>query len=207
MEKVEKSLERRYLSADVALLELRGDDDEKPRIVGHAAVFNKLSLPLGFSQFRERILPGAFAESLAAGDDVRALVDHESSRILGRRKSGTLRVSEDAKGLLADIDPPDTSVGRDVLESIRRGDLDGMSFAFETVSDSWATEDGETVRTLEKVKVFDVSVVTYPAYTDTDVAVRSLKSWQNEAVQAAGRMHNMAMRLRLAESTDAGGQK
>jgi len=156
----------------------RGPDD-RPRLVGYAAVFNSRSqLLAGPSQqgFSEIIRPGAFKRSLAAGADVRALVNHDPSLILGRRKAGTLKVEEDERGLRVEIMPGDTQVGRDAVENVRRGDIDGMSFGFLTPrgGDRW---NGEVppLRELLDVDVFDVSIATYPAYLRPDVAVRSLE--------------------------------
>src|SRR5262249_16187460 len=124
-------------------LELRQEaNGALPKIRGYAAVFNVLSEPL--FGFRERILPGAFKGSLK--NDVRALVDHDPGKIIGRSKANTLTLREEKKGLYVEITPPDTSLGRDTVESIRRGDLDQMSFGFRTIEDSWKTEEGETVR-------------------------------------------------------------
>lgn len=164
-------IERRFVPAPDLRVETRdGDAGEQPHIVGYAAVFNSPSCDLG--GFIERIAPGAFADSLANGDDVRALVDHDWGRIIGRRKAGTLTLEEDERGLLTDTVPPDTSVGRDIVESIRRGDVDQMSFAFDTLEDDWSTaEDGQTIRELRKVKLWDISPVTFPAYDETSVSV------------------------------------
>lgn len=149
------------------------DEGDAPRIVGHAAVFGQLSEELGwFEKFRERIEPGAFTETIKR-DDVRALWNHNPDYVLGRNRAGTLRMREDDRGLAVEIDPPDTQWARDLLVSIRRGDVNQMSFGFEVLQDSWGMENGQKVRTLRKVRLFDVSVVTYPAYPQTDVAVRS----------------------------------
>lgn len=154
-------------------------DDGKPiKLIGYAAIFNVLSLPMMY--FRERILKGAFTKSLKRGDDVRALVDHDSSKLIGRRSSGTLKVTEDKKGLKAEIDLPNTTVAKDVTELIERGDLTGMSIGFRTISDRWHIEDEQEVRELVEIELRDVSVVTFPAYPDTDVAVRSHELWQQE---------------------------
>lgn len=157
-------------------LRLAQNAEGKPMIVGYAAVFNSLSLDLG--GFRETIRPGAFDATLEAGADVRALVDHLPYRIIGRNKAGTLRLLADAHGLKCEIDPPDTSIGRDTVESLRRGDVDNMSFGFFVVTDDWRMVDGEVIRELIEVSLDggDVSVVTYPAYPDTQVAVRSLEA-------------------------------
>lgn len=148
------------------------------KITGYAAVFEKLSDDLGW--FREKIQPGAFADSIAA-DDVRALWNHDSNFPLGRNKSGTLVLSEDTHGLKIEIDPPDTQWARDLMASIDRGDVDQMSFGFQTVSDKWEMVDNEDIRTLIKVRLFDVSPVTFPAYPDTEVGLRSLEEYRKSS--------------------------
>ena len=159
-----KNLERRYVP-----LEMRADDDE-PKIRGYAAVFDSFSVPLW--GFREKIRKGAFKKSIRE-DDVRALWNHDPNYVLGRNRSGTLSMTEDDEGLLVEIDPPDAQWARDAVESMRRGDVDQMSFGFTVVKDEWDREDkDDTVRTLVEVRLFDVSPVTYPAYPDTSVAVR-----------------------------------
>lgn len=160
-------------------VEIRDGADGKPVLEGHAAVFNRPSEDLG--GFIEQIAPGAFARALREKSDVRALVDHDPSRILGRTKAGTLALVEDAEGLRAEIRPPQTTAGRDVVESVRRGDLDGMSFAFRTLKDSWDYAAEPPLRTLLDVDLYDVSVVTYPAYPDTSVALRSLNDYRARA--------------------------
>ena len=151
--------------------DVRMKHDDEGKIVGYAAVFDKLSEDLG--GFREKINVGAFANTLTSSD-VRALVDHDGSKILGRNKAGTLTMAEDDHGLRVAITPPDTQAGRDIVESLKRGDIDGMSFAFRTITDDWQMIDGEQIRTLIEVDISEVSVVTFPAYPDTTVAMRSL---------------------------------
>ncbi len=171
--------ERRYLEA--ADLELRAESDDAPaRITGYAAVFNELSDDLG--GFREKIVPGAFSKTLGA--DIRALYNHDPNIVLGRTRSRTLTISEDNKGLRVEFTPPDSAMARSVLESVRRGDVDQMSFGFVTLADTWEDHDGKVVRTLNEVELFDVSVVTYPAYPQTDAAVRSLEHWREETAPA-----------------------
>ncbi len=162
------SIEKRSFACQ---LEIRGSD-QGTTIEGYAAVFDNLSEDLG--GVREIIASGSFKRTLKAGADVRALVDHDPSKILGRNKAGTLTLREDDHGLKVRIKPPDTTAGRDIVESMRRGDVDQMSFAFSVVADSWQNIDGEEVRTITDVDLHDVSIVTYPAYPDTAVAVRSL---------------------------------
>jgi HK97 family phage prohead protease len=162
-------MKREYRASSEAL-EIRQELGEPLKIRGYAAVFNQLSQPI--FGFRERILPGAFKKSLS--NDVRALVSHDPALILGRTKSGTLKLREDEHGLHTEIAPPNTSLGHDTVESIKRGDLDQMSFGFQVVTDEWKHEDKQLIRELVEVELFDVSVVAFPAYTQTSVSVRSL---------------------------------
>lgn len=169
-------MERRELRLFPSV-ELRVDGDDQPKIVGHAAVYGLLSEPL--MGFREKIAPGAFTKTIQSAD-VRGLLNHDRNFVLGRTKAGTLRLSEDSKGLAMENDPPATQWAADLLVSMRRGDINQMSFAFYTIKDKWETTNGETIRTLEEVELLDVSVVTVAAYPQTDVAVRSLEAWKRE---------------------------
>ena len=197
-------IETRRIPVAPAELELRAADDQAdgskaPVIIGYASVFDSLSEDLG--GFREIVKPGAFTRTLREGADVRALVDHDPSRVLGRAKAGTLRMSVNAKGLRVEIDPPDTTAGRDILTSIKRGDVDGMSFAFRTVLDEWRMEGPVVIRELLDVDLVDASVVTYPAYPATEVGLRSLDIYKRaqDVAKLSGRPGLMRMRLRLAD--------
>ena len=118
----------------LAGVEVRSGDGEPPVIVGHAAVYNRWSEDLG--GFKERVLPGAFTKTLVGGD-VRALFNHDPNFLLGRTKSGTLTLADEAKGLHFEANPPDTQTIRDlVLEPMRRGDVDQCSFSF-SVPGGW----------------------------------------------------------------------
>jgi HK97 family phage prohead protease len=152
--------------------EVRVDsEEESPRIRGYAAVFDKLSVPL--YGFREKISPGAFARSIEK-DDIRALWNHDPNYVLGRTKNNTLLLEEDERGLKIEIIPPDTQWGRDAAELIRRGDVDQMSFAFNTVKDLWENPGTDkAIRTLVQVNVVDVSPATFPAYPQTTVKTRT----------------------------------
>lgn len=170
---MENKIERRNVTAT----ELRAIEGENGlrHIVGYAAVFNRMSEDLGW--FKEKIEPGAFKDSIGS-DDVRALWNHDSNFVLGRNKSGTLSLAEDDRGLKIDIIPPDAQWARDLMTSIERGDVDQMSFGFRTISDRWEMIDEVEVRTLVKVKLFDVSAVAFPAYPDTEVGLRSLEEYR-----------------------------
>lgn len=170
-------IEKRTFIVDNLSIETR--EDNPPRIVGHAAVFNQVTDIGGW--FREMVLPGAFAESIV-NDDVRALFNHDPNFILGRNKANTLRLSEDERGLAIEIDPPDTQTSRDLQVSISRGDITQMSFAFEALAIEWQfPEDDSELRILKKVKLYDVSPVTFPAYEGTDVSLRDALKSRDEA--------------------------
>lgn len=164
------------------LKEIEGGTDENgpTKLVGYAAVFNQLSEPIG--GFIERIESGAFSESIKS-DDIRALFNHDSNYPLGRTKNGTMVLTEDEHGLRVEIEPPDTSFARDLMINIKRGDVTQMSFGFYVKKDEWETVDDTTVRTLREVELFDVSPVTFPAYTGTEIQAR-------EQVIAEARAHN-----------------
>jgi len=171
--------ERRVVSLG-ALRVVAREGTVGPMLSGTAIVFNSLSEDLG--GFQERILPAAIDRTFTEKIDVRALVDHDAAKVLGRLTSRppTLRMTADAQGLQVEIDPPETSYARDVVESIRRGDIDGMSFAFRTLTDDWHLEEGLPIREIIDMRVHEVSVVTFPAYsaTEVDVARRSLAAFQ-----------------------------
>lgn len=142
---------------------------------GYAAVFNSPSELLGGRNggFIETIAPGAFRDSLQS-DDVRLLVNHDPSLILGRNRSGTLKLTENDHGLWFECEiDPEQSYARDAMIAVRRGDMSQCSFAFEVVEDNWDYSDTGTRRTLRVVKIDDVSIVTYPAYTDTVVSAEA----------------------------------
>lgn len=182
---------------NMAVAELRADDtDGKVKLRGYAAVFNRWSEDLGW--FREQIAPGAFADVLR--DDVRALFNHDSNYVLGRTKAGTLRMSEDDRGLLVEIDAPvDGPLVGMVVNPIRRGDINQMSFAFsmDGGAEKWDYSKDVPERTLEKIgRLYDVSPVTYPAYPDTSIAARSLDAARKLAVPSG---YNVAIRRKALD--------
>ncbi len=184
------------------LTELRVDagTEGKPTIFGYAAVFEQLSGVMW--GWQEKIARGAFAKAIVE-DDVRALFNHDPNFVLGRNMAKTLRMWEDIHGLRFEIEPPDTQVGRDLLESIRRGDIDQMSFAFRAIKEAWEELDKANdagawaIRTLLEVKLYDISVVTYPAYPQTSAAVREsaaeMLEKRNAALDRAGARDSKAV--------------
>lgn len=149
-------------------------DSESNVIEGYAAVFNSPT-DIG-GMFTEIIAPGAFADAIASNGDIRALFNHDWNNVLGRTKSGTLRLSEDARGLKFEVDLPNTTLARDLSESLKRGDISQCSFGFIPTGESWDWEPEIPVRTLNTVELHEISVVSIPAYEDTEVSLRSKKA-------------------------------
>lgn len=173
MERKTMGIERR----SVVLKELRvlepSETISEPVIEGYAAVFDSWSESLGGNEpFIEKVVKGAFEQTISQ-DDIRALFNHDPNYVLGRNKAGTLSLQEDEKGLLVRIIPPSTQWAKDLLVSIARGDISQMSFGFTVEADRWSYEEGKDVRELLKVRLFDVSPVTFPAYTQTECGLRS----------------------------------
>lgn len=169
---------------------------EGSRIEGYAALFGVRSHDLG--GFVETIRRTAFARTLADPSlDVFALFDHDRRAVLGRSRAGTLRLAEDSRGLHFELDVANTTTGRDVLESVGRGDVTGASFGFRARKDEWSkTADGRPLRTLIDVDLFDVTVTPTPAYPDASVARRSLDALQGVA-SAARRRRLLIARRRI----------
>ena len=180
--------ERRFASHAIEI-RAKSDPSESSRTVrGYAAVFGRSSVNLGSSdyQFYEIIEPGAFDEALR-GNTV-ALFNHDSNLILARSKdgAGTLALGVDGTGLWYEFDAPMTRAGDDLLESIKRGDVESSSFAFSVDADGQRWEearegDGPRIytRTITKIsRLYDVSPVVSPAYPDATVALRSLTEFR-----------------------------
>jgi uncharacterized protein len=148
-------------------LEIRAARGYPRRLEGYAAVFGSEAR---VADFIETIAPGAFAKSLASGADILALADHDPTRVLGRTRSATLRLSEDSKGLSFDLSLPDTQAARDVLALADRGDLGGMSFGFTAQEERWQGNRRE----LRSVNLHEISIVSaWPAYPATTITARS----------------------------------
>lgn len=154
-------------------IEIREDDDGNRQLTGYAVQWEKKSHILGFfRQFREQFRKGAFADSIGT-DDQRFLWSHDTSKVLGRTKNGTLRLEEDAIGLRFELDLPSTTLGNDTYESIKRGDVDGVSFGFRMLDEELDEPDDDLMtRTVTKAKLLEVSAVAFPAYPDSVVSAR-----------------------------------
>ncbi len=173
-------------------LDLRQADDGTT-LYGYAALFDSPSEPMPFVEYVKR---GAFSKTLNDGADVRLLIDHEGVP-LARTKSGTMRLSEDERGLAveAELDPMNPDAAR-VISAMKRGDLSQMSFAFRTIKDSWS--DDRSVRELREVQLYDVSVVTFPAYEQTVAEIRG-RLLQTEETQPTLSATSTSVSVRRAQ--------
>ena len=159
-------------------------------LAGYAAVYNQESHELvehGRS-FVERIAPGAFNETLRAGDDVKLYYNHDASMPLARTKSGTLKLTSDRQGLAFSATLPETTLGNDVRALIERGDLTGeMSFGFYVEEDSWNKSRNE--RLVKRAKLVEVSIVQDAAYPQTTSSLRHVDAAAIDAARARLELH------------------
>lgn len=169
------TVERRLVATAELRVKATADGADLVTLGGYALKYGTMSEDLG--GFKETLQRGAFAESLKTAD-VRALIDHDPGKLLGRNKSGTLRLVDDEVGLgfEVDVDPRQSYVA-DLMISMERGDKDQCSFGFYCDECDWELYPGDPtliLRTIISGRIFDVSIVTFPAYTDTEAAIRSL---------------------------------
>jgi HK97 family phage prohead protease len=175
-------MERRYLQSR----EIRASSsNSKPQISGYASVFNSYTTitQRDGSSFRESIRRGAFTRAIRDKHDAVCLFNHDSNFVLGRVSSGTLRLRQDDHGLFYECDLPDTTLGRDLRESIKRKDISGCSFSFTVRDDGqeWSEDEDERGKRFIKRDItdvdelIDVSPVTHPAYENTEVDARELE--------------------------------
>jgi len=178
-------------------VEQRDGEPDEVLVEGYAAVFGEETAigPLDRWGWRERIAAGAFTEALKRGDDVSFLINH-SGLPLARSSSGTLTMVEDGHGLKvsSSLDANDPDVQR-ILPKMKRGDLTKMSFAFRSTVEEWDETGDSPLRSIREVELFDVSIVTDPAYSGTDIGVRSRDAAR--AGDPEARKAKMNMRLRF----------
>ncbi len=176
----------------------RAESNEKTvKVSGYAAVFNSEADIGGW--YRVQIAPGAFAKAITE-DDVRFLINH-TGLPLARTKSGTLKLTEDDHGLSieAELDLSDPDV-QSIVPKMERGDLNEMSFAFTPTVEEWDDSGDTALRTIKEAKLYDVAIVTYPAYGDTDIGLRSLEGFRNEQKQHSSKAVQVRMKMKLALS-------
>jgi uncharacterized protein len=181
------TIQRRAIPA--GNIEIRAAENGRKVVTGYAAVFYREGEPgtefvmyeRGTEKFVERIMRTAFDRAVKE-DDVRCLVNHNVELVIGRSKSGTLRLSVDERGLKYEADIPDTQTGRDLAELISRGDINGSSFAFrlDRGGATYREGGGLYIREVTAVKLYDVGPVTFPAYESADASVRSRDELCNE---------------------------
>jgi HK97 family phage prohead protease len=202
---------RLFSDADFTL-RAAADEDGDPVFTGHAAVFNvrtAIGNPLTWG-FYEEVAPGAFSKTLQEGD-ARFLVDHDTSLLMARVSADDLRLAEDKVGLAVDADlDTELSYVRDFVRNLEKRRITGMSFGFRVVKDDWTSEtvstsDGQEadveVRTIREVELFEVSAVTFPAYEETDAALRALQ--RRDDPDPLGRRHQLLHPTDISEPADA----
>ena len=170
------------------------EDGEEKRIEGYFAVFNSnYEIMPGMS---ESIAPGAFSDTL--GGDIRALIDHETMYVLGRNKAGTLELCEDSHGLWGSIllNPNDQDA-MNLYARVQRGDVDQCSFGFDILEESEVREGANVHWTIEKVKLYEVSCCTFPAYAETSIQAR--KQDYESIIERDRQMWRSELRDRLTE--------
>lgn len=174
------------------------------RLGGVAAPYNSLSHDLG--GFREIILPGAFRSVLASDPDVRALRNHNTDKVLGRTLSNTLELRESDEGLGFSVDLPDVSYARDLHTLVSRGDISGASFAFNVDPEDYDIryEGDELIREIRNIpKLYEISIVTFPAYEESQVSARFLKdleTFKTPKTRNYVSLYNLKIRMALEAS-------
>lgn len=155
-------------------MEIREEENGTKTISGYAVKWEMKSHTMGYwRRFKEQFKRGAFTDSLTT-DDQLALWSHDTSQVLGRTKNGTLRLFEDDIGLRFELELPNTTLGNDAYETIKRGDVDGVSFGFQMQKEEWNESDRDNiVRSVTKAKLLEISPVAFPAYPDSQVSARS----------------------------------
>jgi HK97 family phage prohead protease len=171
-------------------LRVATNDDGSKVVSGYAITYNALSVDLG--GFKEIVAPGSLTRSLKENPDVKCLRDHRSELILGRTTAGTLSLEDQPTGLFFRCTLPNTSAANDLAESLSRGDVSGCSFGFNVMNDTWMDDaDGNLIRTLLDLNLFEISVTSFPAYPSTTAALR-------DALQSAPK----EIRARLEQRDD-----
>ena len=175
------TVEKRNLTTNS--VEIREDDEGKRTLTGYAVKWDMKSVTMGWRRFREQFKRGAFTESMANEDQL-ALWSHDTSKVLGRTKNGTLRLFEDEIGLRFELDLLDTTLGDDAYKTIKRGDVDGVSFGFQMLKQEWDEADPDNViRTVTKAKLLEISPVAFPAYPDSQVSARSSDPYEQHVLE------------------------
>lgn len=168
--------ETRYINLKNPEIEIREEEGNQKKIIG----FIPYNLKSNFMGFLEVITDTAFNKTLNDGADVKALVNHKTDKILGRVRNETLKLISTSEGLFCEVVLPNVSYANDLYESIKRNDVNEMSFGFQVIKDNWKEEEGNQVRYLTEVKLLEVSYgVVFPAYNNTDTHIRNIEEMLN----------------------------
>lgn len=191
----ENGREQRSLAAGV--IELREDADG-PILSGLAVPYDSWSEPI-YGMFYEKVMPGSCKRAFAKDADVMALNQHDSKMPLGRTTAGTLTLTDAPDGVRFELRPPDTGYGKDLVLSVKRKDITGMSFGFRTIADKWnGHKDELPIRELHEIELNEISPVTWPAYLATQVAARSLRAAEEIKQKWRIDLEARSRRVRLA---------
>lgn len=175
------TVEKRNLTTNS--VEIREDENGMKTLAGYAVKWEMKSVTMGWRRFKEQFKRGAFTESLT-NDDQLALWSHDTSKVLGRTKNGTLRLFEDEIGLRFELDLLDTTLGEDAYKTIKRGDVDGVSFGFQMLKQEWDEADPDNVvRSILTAKLVEISPVAFPAYPDSQVSARSSDPYEQHVLE------------------------
>lgn len=175
------------------------EENGTPSIEGYFSVFNSTyEVGPGMS---ESIAPGAFTDTISG--DIRALINHDSTLVLGRTKAGTLELREDSHGLWGRVTVnPNDSDAMNLYSRVKRGDVDGCSFGFDIVSeDTDISADGSVHWTINRVKLYEVSCCTFPAYEETNISARARD--RGEFLRRKGLAWREKMKARLKHGTES----
>lgn len=181
---------------------------ESRSVAGYASVFNSMSEDLG--GFREIITPGAFRSVLDNKPDIRALINHDTGRVIGRTAAGTLSLEEDRTGLRFNVSLPPTPEGNALYTSIQRGDISGASFGFRLDYEDYdvSFQGEELIREIRNIaQLYEISVVTFPAYRATEVSARHAKHILNKTHPGNHRSSVNALRIKLLNLQPSYGTK
>ncbi|ARW58413.1 hypothetical protein [Bacillus phage Tavor_SA] len=203
MEKSAKK-ERKEIRALPMTIEVREvNEDEGKRTISGSIKYNNESAEMRDwwgDTFVEEIAEGAFDESLKVRDVV-GLWSHDTSQVLGNTKSKTLRIENDKKELRFELDIPNTTVGNDAWELIKRGDVDGVSFGMKVTKDKWSSEERENgklyKRSILNAELYEISPVAFPAYPTNEVSVRSLDDFKAGEKRVADEFRKRKLQIEL----------
>ena len=159
------------------------EEESRMLVEGYAIVFNSESRDLG--GFTEVVKENALDKALERNTDVLALYGHDYQNVLGRQSADTLQLEKDERGIKFTLDLPNTQLGRDVYTLVERGDLKGNSFGFTVEKDSWDKKGDKVIRTIEQVRdLFEISIVSLPAYEATELTKRNYEEFTDDVVEA-----------------------